>query len=108
MAKVTLEGIRVVEYANMVSGPYCSKLLADLGADVIKVEPPDGDSARAFGPFPNDKPQPEKSALFLYNNTSKRGITLKLGILESLDAFRRIIRCGDVLVDRCHLQYLEN
>jgi len=52
--------------------------LADLGADVIKVEPPTGDSARQRGPFPKDIPHPEKSGLFLYLNANKRGITLDM------------------------------
>jgi crotonobetainyl-CoA:carnitine CoA-transferase CaiB-like acyl-CoA transferase len=68
-----LEGIKVVEFSRMVSGPYCGKLLADMGADVIKVEPPEGDPARRTGPFPEGEPHPEKSALFLYNNTNKCG-----------------------------------
>jgi crotonobetainyl-CoA:carnitine CoA-transferase CaiB-like acyl-CoA transferase len=99
MAGATLNGIRVVEYTAMVAGPYCSKLLADLGADVIKVEPPEGDPARDFGPFPDDKPHPEKSALFLYNNTSKRGVTLNLKTAEGKELFTRLIQWTDVLID---------
>src|SRR4030042_1452322 len=99
MAGATLNGIRVVEYTAMVAGPYCSKLLADLGADVIKVEPPEGDPARDFGPFPDDKPHPEKSALFLYNNTSKRGVTLNLKTAEGKELFTRLIQWADVLID---------
>ena len=78
MSQSALSGIKVVELATMYSGPYCGKLLADLGAEVIKVEPPEGDPARIEGPFPEDEPHPEKSALFLYLNTSKRGVTLDL------------------------------
>ena len=52
----------------------CSRALADLGADVIKVEPPEGDSARMAGPFPNDEPHLEKSGRFLCLNVNKRGI----------------------------------
>ncbi|MDO9334655.1 MAG: CoA transferase [Dehalococcoidales bacterium] len=99
MAGVALAGIKVVEYTTMVAGPYCGKLLADLGADVIKVEPPEGDPARAFGPFPDDKPHPEKSALFLYNNTSKRGITLNLKTAEGKELFTRLIQWADALID---------
>ena len=77
MARGAFQGIKVVELGGMVSGPYCGKLLADMGADVVKVEePPDGDPARRRGPFPNDTPHPERSGLFLNLNTSKRGIAL--------------------------------
>lgn len=70
-----LEGLRVVEHAQLIAGPYCGKLLADLGAEVIKVEPPEGDEARRWGPFSSGKPDPERSGLFLYLNTNKRGVT---------------------------------
>ncbi len=54
MSEGALEGLKVVELGQMVSAPYCAKLFADFGADVIKVEPPEGDVARQWGPFPND------------------------------------------------------
>jgi crotonobetainyl-CoA:carnitine CoA-transferase CaiB-like acyl-CoA transferase len=93
-----LQGIRVVEWGNLVSGPYCGKLLAELGAEVIKVEPPAyGDDSRYLGPFPGDTPHPERSGLFLFVNLNKRGVTLApqtsagrrlLGLLlESADIF---------------------
>jgi crotonobetainyl-CoA:carnitine CoA-transferase CaiB-like acyl-CoA transferase len=59
-----LEGIRVLELGEGVSAPFCAKLFADYGADVIKVEPPGGDVTRRWGPFPADRPHPEKSGLF--------------------------------------------
>jgi len=66
-----LSGLKVLEYGEFVAAPYCGKLLADLGADVIKIEKPvTGDRARENGPFPQDKPHPEKSGLFLYLNTN--------------------------------------
>ncbi|MFN0029874.1 MAG: CaiB/BaiF CoA transferase family protein, partial [Acidimicrobiales bacterium] len=67
-------GVRVVELATGVAGPYLGKLLADLGAEVIKVEPPGGDPARRNGPFVEDIIDPEQSALFLHLNTNKRSI----------------------------------
>lgn len=99
MAGTALSSIKVVEYGNMVAGPYCSKLLADLGADVIKVEAPEGDLSRTVGPFPDNKPHREKSALFLYNNTSKRGITLDLRKEEGRKLFTQLIQWADVLID---------
>ena len=78
MAPKALKNLRVLEYAQEVSGPYCGKLFADLGAEVIKVEPSAGDPSRYYGPFPDDTAHPEKSALFLYLNTNKKGITLDL------------------------------
>jgi CoA:oxalate CoA-transferase len=108
MAGLALNSIKVVEYANMVAGPYCGKLLADMGADVIKVEPPEGDPARAFGPFPDDKPHREKSALFLYNNTSKRGITLNLQTAGGKELFTQLIHWADVLVDNYPTGHMES
>jgi crotonobetainyl-CoA:carnitine CoA-transferase CaiB-like acyl-CoA transferase len=93
----------------MVSGPYCGKLLADMGADVIKIEePPEGDPARVRGPFPNDDPHPERSGLFLYVNTSKRGITLDLDKPGGLDALKRLLGWADVLIDNHRLERLES
>lgn len=99
MSEKVLGDIKVLEFATMVSGPYCGKLLADLGADVIKIEPPEGDPARAFGPFPVSGPHLEKSGLFLYNNTSKRGVTLDLNVKQDLETFQKLIKWADVLID---------
>ncbi len=99
MSNKALAGIKVVEYATMVSGPYCGKLLADLGAEVIKVEPPEGDPSRRCGPFPKEGKHPEKSALFLYANTSKRGMTLDLEKPEGLEAFKKLLCWADVFID---------
>ena len=73
-----LEGVKVLELGNMVSAAYATKLMADLGADVIKVEEPSGDRARQRGPFPGGSVDREKSGLFLSLNTNKRGIMLDL------------------------------
>ncbi len=69
-----LAGVRVVELAEGIAGPYCGKLLADFGADVVKVEPVGGDRTRHRGPFPSEAADPEQSALFLHLNTNKRSI----------------------------------
>lgn len=99
MSDRPLSGTRVLEYAQFVSGPYCAKLLADLGAEVIKVEPPEGDTARARGPFPDDIPHPERSGLFLYANTNKLGITLNLDSDDGREMFKRLVENTDVLVE---------
>jgi crotonobetainyl-CoA:carnitine CoA-transferase CaiB-like acyl-CoA transferase len=74
----SLAEIRVIETAQHVAGPYCGKLLADHGADVIKVEPPGGDRSRARGPFPDDRPDADRSGLFLHLNTNKKSVVLDL------------------------------
>ena len=76
----------------------CSRALADLGADVIKVEPPEGDPARFAGPFPNDQPHREKSGRFLSLNANKRGITLDADSSSGRDALLDLIREADVFV----------
>ncbi len=79
MTQYALSDIRILDFTHYIAGPYCAKLLADYGADVIKVERPGtGDGARGMGPFPNDVPHPEKSGTFLHLNTNKRSIELDL------------------------------
>jgi len=74
--------------------------MADLGAEVIKIEKPGtGDSARSLGPFPNDTPDPEKSGLFLYLNTNKRGITLNLKTGTGKKIFKELVKDTDILVE---------
>jgi crotonobetainyl-CoA:carnitine CoA-transferase CaiB-like acyl-CoA transferase len=95
-----LEGIRVIELGQMVSAPYCAKLFADYGADVIKVEPPSGgDTARRWGPFPGDQADPEKSGLFHFLNTNKRGVTLDPGAAGGRDLLLRLLERADVLIE---------
>ena len=98
MNRGALKGVRVVEVAEMVAGPYCAKLLADLGAEVIKVERPQGDPARRRGPFPGDIPHPEKSGLFFYLNTSKKGVTLDLDDPLGRELFLRLLEGTHLLV----------
>jgi len=100
MSEGALAGVKVLEYAQMVSGPYCTKLLADLGAEVIKIEKPGaGDEARRRGPFPRDIPHPERSGLFLYLNTDKLGITLDPGTPTGRNIFLGLVRWADILVE---------
>ena len=95
-----LEGIRVLDLGSHVSGPFCAKVLADYGADVIKVEPPDvGDEARRTGPFVGDDPQTEKSISFLYLNTNKRAITLNVASDSGRLILKELLQRVDVLVE---------
>ena len=102
-----LSGFTVLELGEDVSAPYCGKLLADYGADVIKAEPPAGDPARRHGPFPDDLPHPEKSALFLYLNTNKRGVTLDFTTAGGARLLCRLVEEVDVLVENQPPGYLE-
>lgn len=100
MSSKALESLKVVEWSEFASGPYCGKLLADLGADVIKVERPGcGDRARSYGPFPGDIPHPEKSGLFLYLNTNKRGVTLDVANAAGADIFKELVKRADLVVE---------
>jgi len=100
MSDAALSDLRVLEYADLISGPFCGKLMADLGAEVIKIEKPSsGDSARQTGPFPDDVPDPEQSGLFLYLNTNKRSITLDPGTPTGARIFRELVKTADILVE---------
>jgi len=91
--------LKVVELCGLVSGPYCTKLLADLGAEVIKIEPPPGDKARRRGPFLKDTPHPELSGLFLHLNTSKLGVTLDVGTETGRTILRELVKQAHVFVE---------
>ena len=100
MTETGLTDIRVLEFGDLVSAPYCAKLLGDLGAEVIKVEKPQiGDSARRLGPFAGDKPGLERSGLYAYLNTSKRGITLNTRSAAGKKIFLKLIAETDILVE---------
>ena len=100
MTETLLAGLKVLEHAQFVSGPYCAKLLADLGAEVIKIEPPGaGDETRRREPFLDDVPHPERSGLFFYLNTSKLGITLNPNTVTGRKMFKELVKETDVLVE---------
>ncbi|WP_417260640.1 CaiB/BaiF CoA transferase family protein [Celeribacter sp.] len=90
-----LEGVRIVDLTTFLSGPFCTQVLADLGADVVKVEPPTGDSSRHIPPhFVGDD-----SAYFLAHNRNKRSIAADLKSPEDQELVRRLILRADVVVD---------
>ncbi len=95
-----LTGVRVLDLTWHVAGPYATKLLADYGADVLKVERPGlGDPARAIGPFPGDAPHRERSGTFLHLNTNKRSITLDLKSPAGQAILRELARDADVVIE---------
>ena len=94
-----LDGVRVLELGEGVSAPFCARLLADYGADVIKLEPPRGDSSRRAGPFAGDDPHPERSIPFLYLNTNKRSVTLDPSTSSGRVLLGRLVQTADVLVE---------
>ena len=95
MAEVTaLAGVRVLDVTQVMAGPYCAMQLCDMGADVIKVEPPDGDSTRRMaGAAGTD------SAAFNAVNRGKRGIVLNLKSPAACDAFKRLARRSDIVIE---------
>ncbi len=99
MPDTALDGVRIVDLSQGIAGPYCTKLLADLGAEVIKVEPPTGDVTRRLGPFPGDVPDPEKSGLFIHLNGNKKSITLDIATESGKVVLRKLLASADVLVE---------
>jgi benzylsuccinate CoA-transferase BbsE subunit len=88
-------------------GYFCGKILADLGADVIKIEPPEGDPGRNIGPFYHGKPDREKSLLFFAYNTNKRSITLNLQTQEGREIFKRLAKTADFVIESFHPGYMD-
>ena len=102
-----LKGIRVLDLAG-ASGVYCTKLLADLGADVIKIEQPGGDPMRRMAPYYHDEPDPEKSLYFWHFNTSKKSITLNLDTSDGREIFTKLAGTADILVETYQPGYLDS
>ena len=91
LSPLPLDGLRVLELGTFVAAPYCGKLFAGYGADVIKVEPPGGDIARAHLPFKDGRPNRETSAFLLYLNTAKRSAAIDVRTPAGRDAFLRLV-----------------
>jgi len=94
-----LTGIRVVDLSTVLAGPYATMVLADLGADVVKVEPPDGDSTRGWGPPWVGEGPSRTAAYYLAVNRNKRSLRLDLKSPEGADVLRRLLISADVLVE---------
>src|SRR5688500_20340468 len=95
-----LVGARVLEIGGGIAAPFCTRLLAQYGAEVIKIEPPStGDATRQVGPFVGHDPHPEKSVSFLYLNTNKQGITLDLATNRGARILLDLARDADIIVE---------
>jgi len=102
-----LEPYRVLDLTDE-RGLLCGQILADLGADVIAVEPSDGSPARRLGPFAGDEPQPEQSLYWWAYSRNKRGITLDLTAPREQERFRRLVATADFLIESFDPGYLES
>ena len=104
-----LSDINVLDLSQGVAGPFCAKLLAGLGAEVIKIEPPEtGDPSRQAEPFLGGRPVLENSALFAYLNTSKKSVTLDLEMPRQAQALKRLAQDCGILVESFAPGYLES
>jgi crotonobetainyl-CoA:carnitine CoA-transferase CaiB-like acyl-CoA transferase len=101
-----LTGLRVLDLTGRAGG-YCGRLLANLGAEVILIEAPRGDSMRREGPFKNDKPHSEGSLAFAAYHTNKRGVVLDLGSEQGRTALRQLVGHADVLIEDKPVGYLD-
>jgi len=94
-----LDDVTILDLTHYIAGPYATKLLADYGADVIKIERPGGDPARRLGPFAGNEQHPEKSGTFFYFNTNKRSLVLDLKQARAREVFSQLLDRADVVVE---------
>lgn len=100
MPVLPLDDVRVIDLTRYTAGPFCTRVLSDYGADVVKIEQPGGgDPARTLPPFYQDTPGPDRSGLFLMLNTNKRSVTLDMKQPAGRDVFLRLVRDADVVVE---------
>jgi CoA:oxalate CoA-transferase len=102
-----LSAYRVLDLTDQ-KGAFCTKMLADLGADVIKIEVPEGDPTRRIPPFAGDVPHIEKSLYFLFRYANRRGITLNLETTEGKKVFEKLVKKADVLVETFSPGYMDH
>src|SRR5690606_4998876 len=98
-----LAGVRVIDLTAMVMGPYCTQILADMGADVIKIEPPGGDSTR----FISVAPEPGMSGVFVNVNRGKRSVVLDLSTEDGKHALRELVKGADVFIHSMRARAIE-
>ena len=103
----SLGDLRVIDLAGPM-GLYCTKQLADLGADVIKIEPPGGDPTRAIGPFYHDQVEPEKSLYWFQYNTNKKSVTLNIETNEGKRLLKKLVKTADIIVETFRPGYLDS
>jgi len=101
-----LEGYRILDLTDK-KGHLCGRILGDMGADVIKIEPPGGDPVRNIGPFYHDETDPEKSLNWFFTNANKRGVTLNLESFEGKEIFKQLVGLADLIVESFEPKYLE-
>lgn len=99
MAPKALEGIRVTDLTHVLAGPFCTMILADLGAEVIKVEPPIGDDSRQFGPFVKEPGGGRQSGYFISINRNKKSVCVNLKKPEGKEILRKLVSVSDVVVE---------
>ncbi len=97
--------VRVLEVGDEL-GEYCAKVLAGLGADVVRIEPPGGALTRTYGPFLDDEPHPDRSLYFWHHNLGKRSMVLDLDSATDQERFRQLAAHADVIVDSRPRDYL--
>ena len=89
-----LDGVRVLEFGNFIAGPFCGMLIADMGADVIKIEPPKGEPARAIPPIIDGE-----SASYATLNRNKRSLVLDLKTPEAIEVVHALVRVSDAVIE---------
>ncbi|MGE0880279.1 MAG: CaiB/BaiF CoA transferase family protein [Acidimicrobiia bacterium] len=94
-----LEGLVVIDLSEWIAAPYCTKLLADYGARVIKVERPGGDPSRTMGPFPGDVADPERSGMFLNLNTNKESVVIDVSVPAGAALVKAMAVKADIVVE---------
>ena len=108
MLEGALSGVKVLDLSEDIAGSFCARLMADYGADVLKLEPPKGASLRRMGPFHHDDPHQEKSLFFLLLNLNKKGATLNLATDTGQSILKRLVEHVDVIVETYRPGYLDS
>jgi benzylsuccinate CoA-transferase BbsE subunit len=98
MEQSVFAGLRVLDLSDH-KGALCGRMLADMGADVIKIERPGGDAARRIGPFLDDAPHPDRSLFFWFYNLNKRSLTLDLTTARGVEVFERLAQSADLVIE---------